>query len=55
MSKETDKKEKKKVKIKFLLPPAGMFFLPYNVGQEVDMDELQAQEIVDAKYAEFVK
>ena len=42
-------------KIRFLLPPAGRFLLPYNVGQEVDLPANQADEIVDMKYAEFVK
>lgn len=47
--------EVKTKKVRFLLSPAGQFFLPYNVGQEVDLPENQADEIVDMKYAEFVK
>lgn len=42
-------------KVRFLLSPAGQFLLPYNVGQEVDLPANQADEIVDMKYAEFVK
>ena len=48
-------KKSKKVKIKFLLSPCGVFQLPYNVGQEVSLPEAQATEIVEARYAEFVK
>ena len=42
-------------KVKILLPVAGLFFLPYDVGQTVELPENQAHELVDAKYAEFVK
>lgn len=42
-------------KVKILLPVAGLFYLPYDIGQVVDLPENQAKEIVDAKYAEFVK
>jgi hypothetical protein len=48
-------KKEKVVKIKILLPVAGKFLLPYNVGQIVKLSENQANEIVEAKYAEFVK
>lgn len=41
--------------IRFTLSPAGKFKLPYNVGQEVAMDKEVAAEIVEAKYAEYVK
>lgn len=41
--------------IRFLLSPAGKFKLPYNVGQEVSLHEEVAAEIVEAKYAEYVK
>ena len=47
-------KKEKVVKIKILLPVAGKFLLPYNVGQIVKLSENQANEIVEAKYAEFV-
>jgi hypothetical protein len=43
------------LKIKFLLNPAGKFLLPYNVGQEVELPENIAIEIVDSKYAEFIE
>ncbi|WKW47266.1 hypothetical protein P3875_04160 [Myroides sp. JBRI-B21084] len=57
------KEEKKEVeetkvetkKIRFTLSPCGTFKLPYNVGQEVDLPTNQADEIVERKYAEFVK
>ena len=41
--------------IRFLLSPAGKFKLPYNVGQEVAMDKEVAAEIVESRYAEYVK
>lgn len=43
------------VKIKILLAPAGRWFLPYNVGQVVWHPANQADEMVDLKYAEYVK
>lgn len=43
------------VKVKFLISPAGKFLLPYNVGQVVELPANQADEIVDCKYAEYVK
>ncbi|QQU04026.1 hypothetical protein [Myroides odoratus] len=43
------------VLIRFTLSPAGKFKLPYNVGQEVALHEEVAAEIVEAKYAEYVK
>lgn len=42
-------------KVRFLLSPAGKFLLPYNVGQVVELPANQADEIVDCKYAEYVK
>lgn len=51
--KKAEKQETKK--IKFLLSPAGQFLLPYNVGQVVELPANQADEIVDCKYAEYVK
>ena len=53
-----EKKEKVKTenkKVRFLLSPAGKFLLPYNVGQVVELPANQADEIVDCKYAEYVK
>lgn len=43
------------VKIKILLSPAGKFLLPYNVGQIVSHEANQADEMVELKYAEYVK
>jgi len=47
--------KEKLVKIKFLLSPTGLFKLGYNVGEKASLPALQAQEIVDAGYAELVK
>lgn len=47
--------KKGEVKIKFLLSPAGKFLLPYNVGQVVWHNANQADEMVELKYAEYVK
>lgn len=52
---KTKKPSKDDVKVKFLLSPAGKFKLPYNVGQVVLLEKEIAAEIVEAKYAEFVK
>lgn len=52
---KTKKPGKDDVKVKFLLSPAGKFKLPYNVGQVVFLEKEIAAEIVDAKYAEFLK
>ena len=52
---KTDKKVSDTVKIKFLLSPCGAFHLPWNVGDEVEIEVNQANEIVEAKYAEYVK
>jgi len=57
MKTETEKTEKpsKKIKIKFLLSPTGRFNLGYNVGETAEMDEKQAIELIEAKYAKKVK
>jgi len=47
--------KKGEVKIKFVLSPAGRYLLPYNVGQEVFLEANQADELVEAKYAEYVR
>lgn len=54
---KSNRKENKKgeVQIKFLLSPAGKFLLPYNVGQVVWHNANQADEMVELKYAEYVK
>lgn len=53
---KTNRTENKKgeVKIKILAPVAGKFLLPYNVGQVVHHPALQADEMVEARYAEYV-
>lgn len=43
------------LKIKFLLSPTGKFNLAYNVDESASLPEAQARELVEAKYAEFVK
>lgn len=48
-------KKNKNKEIRILLPVAGRFLLPYNVEQVVSLEEKQAQELIDAKYAEEVK
>jgi hypothetical protein len=52
--KENTVKEKK-LKVKFLVAPAGRFLLPHNVGQIDSFSEAEANALVEAKYAEFVK
>lgn len=47
--------EEGEVKIRILLSPAGKFLLPYNVGQVVSLHANKADELVDCKYAEYVK
>lgn len=47
--------KKGEIKIKFVLSPAGRYLLPYNVGQEVFLQANQADELVEAKYAEYVR
>jgi|GEM_PF-3076291 len=47
--------KKGEVKIRFVLSPAGRYLLPYNVGQEVFLEANQADELVEAKYAEYVR
>lgn len=47
--------KEKKVKVKFLLSPTGKFNLAYVVGETASFPAPQAQELVEAKYAEFVK
>ena len=59
MAEKKEKKpsvEKQKVlKVKFLLSPTAKFNLGYNVGEEGEFEEKQANELVEACYAEFVK
>lgn len=51
--KTTGKPKTKKVKI--LLPVAGRFLRSENVGDVVSLPEALATEMVEDKYAEFVK
>lgn len=50
--KSVDKKGN--VKVRILLPVSGKFLLPYNVNQVVALPEKQAEEIVEARYGEYV-
>lgn len=50
-----NKKAGKEVKIKFLLSPTGKFQLAYNVGEVAKINELQANELIEAGYAKIVK
>jgi hypothetical protein len=43
------------VLIRFLLSPTGKFGLGYSAGEEGEFEEKQATELVEAKYAEYVK
>lgn len=52
--KENSTKAPKDLKVRILLPVAGMFLLPYNIDQEVTLPFNQAMELIDAKYAEKV-
>lgn len=52
---ETTEVKTENKKIRFLLSPCGKFLLPYNVGQEVDLPANQADDLVECKYAEYVK
>jgi len=45
----------KTAKVKFLLSPVGKFGLAYISGETGTFTKQQATELVDAKYAEFVK
>lgn len=55
VAKEKTTKKGKDLKVKFLLSPTGRFGLGYSEGEEGTFSEAQANELVDAKYAEFVK
>ncbi|MEO0573215.1 MAG: hypothetical protein AAF039_16025 [Bacteroidota bacterium] len=48
----TKKAPAKKAKVKIILPVAGRFKLPYNLGQTVSLEAKQAEELIKAKYAE---
>jgi len=46
---------KKKVKVKFLKSPTGSFGLAYNVGDEAEVMEAMAKDMIEANCAELVK
>lgn len=48
-------KSPKLIKVKFLLSPTGKFDLGYHIGEIGEFEEKQAAELVEAKYAEYVK
>jgi hypothetical protein len=48
-------KASKMVAVKFLLSPTGKFGLGYSAGEVGEFEEKQATELVEAKYAEYVK
>jgi len=50
----TDKSTAKELEIIFLLSPTGAYGLAYNVGEKAFFPELQAKELVESAYAEFV-
>lgn len=47
--------KEKSVKVKFVLSPTGRFGLGYNPGETASLLELQANELIEAGYAELVK
>lgn len=51
----TASKKEKPVKIKFLISPTGKFNLAYNAGEKAALPKLQADELIEAGFAELVK
>jgi hypothetical protein len=49
------KAKAKDLKIKILQPVAGKYLLSANVGDEITLDVDQANELIENKFAEFVK
>lgn len=49
------KRVSKTKKVKIVLPVAGKFQLSYNVGETYEMERKQADELIEALYAEEVK
>ena len=45
----------KLIKVKFLLSPTGKFGLGYSAGVVGEFEENQSTELVEAKFAEYVK
>lgn len=48
-------KKPKKVLVRFLKSPAGMYFLPWNVGQEIFFDRDQAEQMESTGHCEIVE
>ncbi len=46
---------KTKKKVKFLKSPTGAYKLGYNAGDKASLTSEQADELVENKFAEFVK
>ena len=44
----------KKVKVKFLVSPTGLYGLAYNAGDDASLPKTQAEEIVENKHAVFL-
>lgn len=52
---ENLKKPSKKVKVKFLKSPTGLYGLGYNIGDKASVDSNQADEMIETGYAEKAK
>ena len=44
----------KVLKVRLLLSPSAVFYLPHSVGEEVELPESLALELIETKYAEKV-
>ena len=55
VAEETVVDDAEKVEVKFLLSPTRKFGLGYSVGEIGFFTENEAAELVEAKYAEYVK
>lgn len=42
------------LKVKFLICPTGRFGLSYSVGNEAELNEVLATELIEAGYAELL-
>lgn len=47
--------KEKTLKIKFLMSPTGKYNLAYGPGEKASFPKLQAEELIEAGYAELVK
>lgn len=43
-----------KIKVEILRPVAGLFLLPYNIGQAVELERAQAEELIQMDYAKKI-